>query len=76
MSGVQETLDDALIAAHTAGDHTALIGLYSDAAAQTPDLDTACFYLTHAFVFALEAGDARAGPLRAQLAAHGRESAD
>ncbi len=65
-----------LLAAHEAGDHAALIALYTQAAAEACDLDTACFFLTHAYVFALEQGDARAASLRAQLVTHGRETAD
>jgi len=63
-----------LLAAHAAGDHAALVGLYDLAAQGAADLDTACFFLTHAYIFALEQGDARAAPLRAQLVAHGRET--
>lgn len=67
-------LDAQLIAAHENEDSDALITLYSAAAAQAADIDTACFYLTHAYIFALERGDARANDLRAQLVAHGRET--
>ncbi|MEL7414510.1 MAG: hypothetical protein AAGJ92_01310 [Pseudomonadota bacterium] len=70
------TLDEALLEAHERGDATALIGLYGDAADQAKargDHEARYFYLTHALVFALEAGDARATDLRAQLAAAGRE---
>jgi hypothetical protein len=69
-------LDAQLLAAHDARDHAALIGLYAQAATAAPDLDTACFFLTHAYVFALEQGDTRATALRAQLVRHGRETAD
>lgn len=68
-------LDDALLAAHAAQDTQALIRLYTQAANETEarDLDAACFYLTHAYVFALERGAAEAAALRARLATHGRE---
>ena len=69
-------LDAQLIAAHEEEDSDALITLYSLAGAQAADIDTACFYLTHAYIFALELGDARATALRAQLVAHGRETPD
>jgi hypothetical protein len=36
-------------------------------------VDAACFYLTHAYVFALSAGATEAGALHARLLAHGRE---
>jgi hypothetical protein len=65
-----------MLAAHAAGDTDALVTLYSAAARGAADVDAACFFLTHAYVFALERGDARAGPLRAQLVAHGRETPD
>ncbi|UWR20947.1 hypothetical protein [Sulfitobacter sp. S190] len=68
-------LDDALIAAHAADDADALITLYTRAADGAQDEDRACFYLTHAMVFALEAGDARAQTLRARLVSCGREIA-
>lgn len=69
-------LDAQLLAAHEAEDSSALITLYGTAAAQAADIDTACFYLTHAYIFALEADDVRATVLRAQLVAHGRETPD
>jgi hypothetical protein len=34
------------------------------------------FYLTHAYVFALEAGDPRAAALKARLVAEGADRAD
>ncbi|KIN72212.1 hypothetical protein [Sulfitobacter guttiformis] len=67
-------LDAELLAAHETGDQHALIDLYIRAAAESADVDTTCFFLTHAYVFALEQGDARAHLLRAQLVAHGRET--
>ena len=67
-------LDTRLIAAHEAGDRRALIGLYAEAADRMNDLDAACFFLTHAYVFALEAGAPQASDLHAQLVKHGREA--
>ena len=64
--------DAALLAAHAAGDSGALAGLYARAAEAAPDLDAACFFLTHAFVFALEAGLPEADTYEARLRAHGR----
>ncbi|MEJ6388943.1 hypothetical protein [Gymnodinialimonas ulvae] len=64
-------LDAALLASHAAGDRAALITLYAQAADMAEP--GAAFYLTHAYVFALEAGDARAPELRAQLVALGAE---
>ena len=64
-------LDAALLAAHAAGDRVALIRLYTDASEASDDAQAAAFYLTHAYVFALEAGAAEAPALRARLAAMG-----
>lgn len=71
---MKDDLDAQLLAAHGARDGPALIGLYSQAALGA-NSDTACgFYLTHAYVFALETGDPRAADLRAKLVAMGREA--
>ncbi|MFP4570141.1 hypothetical protein [Rhodosalinus sp.] len=67
-------LDAALRAAHAAGDRAALIRLYAQAAERAPDPDAAGFYLTHAYVFALEAGAPEAAALHARLKAEGREA--
>lgn len=70
-------LDRELLAAHAAGDAARLIAGYTaaaDLAEAAGDVTRACFFLTHAWVFALEAGDARATTLRARLVAHGRET--
>lgn len=69
-------LDDALLAAHVAGDNAKLVRLYWQAGEAALDTDEVqgCFYLTHAYVFALEAGMAEAEELRAILAARGREA--
>lgn len=71
-------LNAQLLAAHEAGDGAALVQLYTAAADQVEDsdIDAACFYLTHAYVFALELGDPACAILRARLIAHGREPAD
>ncbi len=66
-------LDARMIAAHEARDQPALIRLYTQAADQANDLNAACFYLTHAYVFALESGAPEASTLHARLKAHGRE---
>ncbi|TMV06452.1 hypothetical protein FGK63_15005 [Ruegeria sediminis] len=68
-------LNTRLLAAHEAGDRAALVELYEEAANAAAD-ETACgFYLTHAYVFALEAGLPQAAALRARLVAMGREAA-
>jgi len=58
--------------AHERGDADALVTLYTAAADGTTDIDQACFYLTQAFVFALEAGLPQMHDLNVRLAAHGR----
>ncbi len=67
-------LDTRMITAHEANDRMALIKLYAEAAHGANDLDASCFYLTHAYVFALEAGAPQAKDLHAQLVQHGREA--
>ncbi|ARE85334.1 hypothetical protein KZZ08_16500 [Roseovarius mucosus] len=67
-------LDSAMIRAHATGDRAALISLYTQAADRANTLDAACFFLTHAYIFALEAGALEATPLHARLVAHGREA--
>lgn len=67
-------LDARMIAAHAAADPDALIALYTEAADQSNDLDAACFFLTHAYVFALERGHGCAPLLHARLCDHGREA--
>ena len=69
--------DAALLAAHAAGDHATLVTLYAaeaDRLEAAGEIDAACFYLTQAFVFALEAGVPQARALNARLVAHGREA--
>ena len=69
-------LDDALLAAHIAKDNATLVRLYRQVGEAALDADEVqgCFYLTHAYVFALEAGMAEAEDLRVILAARGREA--
>lgn len=69
-------LNEALLAAHMAGDNETLVTLYRQAGEAALDVDDVqgCFYLTHAYVFALEAGMAEAEDLRAMLVARGREA--
>ncbi|MCM2562385.1 hypothetical protein M8756_09510 [Lutimaribacter sp. EGI FJ00015] len=66
-------LDGRLLAAHAREDRAALIGLYTEAGDSVNDFDAACFYLTHAYVFALEAGAPEAAALHGRLKAAGRE---
>jgi len=66
------SLDAELLAAQTAGDVEALITLYTRASEEAVQDAARGFYLTHAYVFALEAGDARAEALAQELRAQGR----
>lgn len=67
-------LDDRLLAAHAVNDTRLLARLYAKAATASNDENACGFYLTHAYVFALEAGLEDAPSLRAKLIAMGRES--
>lgn len=69
------TLNGALLAAHDAHDSDALVALYTQAADEAQDIDAACFFLTHAYVYALERGHRDTETLRARLVAQGREPA-
>ena len=72
-----QALDAALLGAHATGDKAALARLYAEAAERadaTGDRDRAAFYLTHAYVFALDRGDPAAGAFHARLCAWGREA--
>ncbi|MFD3189076.1 hypothetical protein ACFMPD_02235 [Sedimentitalea sp. HM32M-2] len=69
-------LEARLLAAHARGDRRALVQLYTEAADTAPDPDAAGFYLTHAYVYALEQGDPAAVSLRARLVSAGREQDD
>ena len=79
MSGAsadRDALDAQLIAAHQAGDLPRLVDLYARAGRLSEadgHIDAACFYVTQAYVFALQADDPRAPDLHAFLMSHGRE---
>ena len=68
------SLDADLLAAHAKGDSALLAKLYAQAAeTQEPASEQAAFYLTHAYVFALEVGMDEAKTYHAQLKSWGRE---
>lgn len=72
-----ENLDRRMIAAHDSGDGETLVGLYrqaGEAAEDAGNIDRACFFFVHAYVFALETGHPDAEAIRVRLNAHGRES--
>ena len=56
-------LDAALLEAHAQDDKPALVALYAQAAEQANDDIARAFFLTHAYVFALEVND----PAQAEL---------
>lgn len=69
-------LNDAILAAHAADDLAALVTLYREAGDQSEaagEIDACCFFLTQAYVFALDTGDPGSDDLRARLVAHGRD---
>jgi hypothetical protein len=66
------SLQDHLLDAHARDDRAALVALYAEAGEAAKDLNAACFYLTHAYVFALEVGDPACAQLYQRLKAHGR----
>lgn len=68
------SLDQALISAHLADDVDALIGLYQQAAKEADTDDQKAFFLTHAYIFALERGDRRAASIQRELIAMGRDT--
>ncbi|OIQ32958.1 MAG: hypothetical protein BM562_04050 [Alphaproteobacteria bacterium MedPE-SWcel] len=68
-------MEAALLAAHARRDCDALATLYAAAADRMErrgEIDATCFFLTQAFVFALEAGAERAAELNRRLVAYGR----
>ena len=72
----EDKLDQEFLAAHARSDKQALIRLYAQAADMKEgmqDIDAACFYLTHAYVFALDIGADEAQKLHGRLKARGRE---
>ncbi|MHA6261618.1 hypothetical protein ACXYMO_00305 [Arenibacterium sp. CAU 1754] len=66
-------LNACLLAAHAVDDRRALVHLYTRAAEEARDPAAAGFYLTHAYVYALELGAPEARDLHARLVAQGRE---
>ncbi|MEM8980673.1 MAG: hypothetical protein AAGD04_14390 [Pseudomonadota bacterium] len=70
------SLEDRLLSAHKSNDKEALVGLYEEAchtAKAAGNEQGAGFYMTHAYVFALEIGHPRTQALRAWLIKEGRE---
>ena len=73
--GESGLLDASLLEAHGANDRERLAHLYVRAAddrERAGDVDAACFFLTQAWVFALQADLPEAASVRERLARHGR----
>lgn len=71
-----DALDGAILAAHDTNDKAKLATLYAQAADKSEalgDKDAACFFLTQAYVFALDAGLQDAATLNKRLAKYGRD---
>ncbi len=66
-------LNARLLQAHAAGDISGLAALYEQAADLQTDTDAAAFFLTHAYVHALEANLPSATRLRQRLIGMGRD---
>ena len=69
-------LDTQLLLAHEIQDHAALVALYTQAADQgelANNIEVTCFFLTQAFIFALECDHPTTEELNRRLVAHGRE---
>ncbi len=78
MSGASnEPAQSEFLDAHSRNDLGRLVELYShmgNRLLEQGEIDAGCFFLTHSYVFALEAGDPRSEELKAILVSHGRES--
>ncbi|MEE9388767.1 MAG: hypothetical protein V3U96_09150 [Paracoccaceae bacterium] len=71
-----DELDRKLLAAHARADNAALVQFYTqagDMAESQGQIEATCFYLTHAYVLALEQGNPSVDHLRKRLVAYGRE---
>lgn len=71
----KSALDAALLEAHRAADKPAIARAYARAA-EAMGQDAAAFYLTHAYVYALDAGMPEAETYRQALIAAGAEPRD
>ncbi len=67
-------LEGALLAAHAADNQTALVSLYKAAADAVKDTSAEGFFLTQAYVFALESNHPDSRHLHNRLKALGRET--
>ncbi|MEM7255906.1 MAG: hypothetical protein AAF404_00805, partial [Pseudomonadota bacterium] len=73
---MNSALHQQLLAAHEQDDPVLLAGLYGQAANEAEacgNVDETCFFLTQAYVFALEGGLSDAAQYNGRLAAYGRD---
>lgn len=70
----RDEIEAALLEAHASGNKAALSVLYARAADAEIDPEAQAFYLTQAYVFALDTGAPTAKVLHASLVALGREA--
>ena len=73
---MNDKLDRQLIAANLAKDNISLIALYQHAAEiceAKGAVDETCFFLTQAYVFALQEGSSQSRQLKEKLVAYARE---
>lgn len=68
------SLDQQLLAAHEDNDMALLVELYQQAAEQASDDEAKYFYMTHAYIFALDTNHPDIPALKSALVAAGRES--
>jgi len=71
----QQTLDARIMTAHADDDQgllATLYGLAADQAEHRGDVDTSCYFLTQAWIFALHAGCAEADEFERRLVCYGR----
>lgn len=67
------SLHDAILQAHDQRDQRALVDLYHQAAQTAASVDEACFFATHAYIFALEIAHSKTAELHRFLCKHKRE---
>jgi hypothetical protein len=72
----RDALNESLITAHAANNKAQLVRLYrraGDMMISEGNIDAASFYLTHAYIFALDVGDDAAPEIHKMLVGYGRE---
>ena len=65
-------LQRRLLDAHARDDRAGLVALYTEAADTANDIDAACFFLTHAYIYGLELDHPDVPRLYARLSEQGR----